>query len=212
VDNSKDDVTPSPLTKAQIDTVRFQVTKPGYAFAQVEAFVEKVRSTLEFLEKEMKKDKIALAESQDEIELLTERAQTLSATLEIFKVKGDAIVNPDGEYLTESQVQKAQKLEEENKYLREQLRISQEDANAGWEAEAELRKYIETELLPWLNKNKEDIVNNIDSEKAALTEDADIADVSSITFDEDLEHAEHIQIDSENTPTISSDNEFDWFK
>lgn len=210
LDNQQNNATPNPLTKAQIDAVRFQVTKPGYAFAQVEAFVEKVRSTLDFLEKEMKKDKIALAEAQDEIELLTERAQTLGATLEIFKVKGDAVVDASGEYLTESQLAKTRKVEEENEYLKKQLRVSQEDANAGWEAEAELRKYIENELLPWLNKNKEDIVNKIDN--AEIKDKKESLDVASIPFDEEIEHAEHVEIDSYDTPSIGSDNESDWFK
>ena len=159
----------------------------------------------------MKKDKIALAEAQDEIELLTERALTLNATLEIFRVKGDAIVNSEGEYVTESQVGRTRKLEEENAYLREQLRIAQEDANAGWEAEAELRKYIEEQLLPWLEKNKNNIVSNINSqqeESIPLVED----DVFSISFDEELEHPEHVQITEEKRPTISSDDENDWFK
>lgn len=211
MENASDNATPSPLTKAQVEAVRFQVTKPGYAFPQVEAFIEKTKSTLEFLESEMKKDKIALAEAQDEIELLTERALTLNATLEIFRVKGDAIVNPEGEYVTESQVGKTRKLEEENAYLREQLRIAQEDANSGWEAEAELRKYIEEQLLPWLEKNKNNIVSNINSqqeESIPLVED----DVFNISFDEELERPEHVQITEEKRPTISSDDENDWFK
>jgi hypothetical protein len=157
---------PNPLTKSQVDAVRFQVTKPGYSFEQVEAFIEKTKNTLEFLEKEMKRDKLALAESEDEIELLTERAQTLSATLEIFKVKGDAVVSDSGEFVTENSLKQTQKLEQENLHLKEQLIAAQEDANAGWQAEAELRKYIEEQLLPWLNENKETIVKNVTEKEA----------------------------------------------
>lgn len=149
---------PNPLTVSQIEAVRFQITKPGYSFEQVEAFIDKAKQTLQFIELEMRKDKLALAEGQDEVELLTERSQTLSATLEIFKVKGDAVVSADGEYLTESKVNSS-RLVEENKHLKEQLRIAQEDANSGWEAEADLRSYIEQNLLPWLEQHKEAIVS-----------------------------------------------------
>ncbi len=194
---------PNPLTKSQVDAVRFQVTKPGYSFEQVEAFIDKTRNTLEFLEKEMKKDKLALAESEDEIELLTERAQTLSATLEIFKVKGDAVISDSGEFVTENSLKQTQKLEQENLYLKQQLMAAQEDANAGWQAEAELRKYIEEQLLPWLNENKEAIVKNV-SEKEAdsvlnnsgqkdITEEAPLEDealIESWSFgDETIESA-----------------------
>jgi hypothetical protein len=148
---------PNPLTTLQIEAVRFQITKPGYSFEQVESFIDKVKHTLQFLESEMRKDKLALAEGQDEIELLTERSQIMGATLEIFKVKGDAVVSSDGEYVTESKVN-ASRLLEENTHLKEQLRISQEDANSGWEAEADLRRYIEENLLPWLEKHKDAIV------------------------------------------------------
>lgn len=280
MENTPDNTTPNPLTKEQVDAVRFQVAKPGYAFPQVEAFIEKVKSTLTFLEKEMAKDKIALAEAQDEIELLSERSETLNATLEIFRVKGDALVNADGEYVTESQTNNTQKLIEENNYLKEQLRIAQEDANAGWEAEAELRKYIEVQLLPWLEKNKNTIVANLDNDKeeakieekqepllgseedntpdseflleeeepetvveideieeeapiessseashevaggeedtwleeAEGDEEADLDDISNITFEEVLEHPEHITVSLNNEPLIGSEDESDWFK
>jgi hypothetical protein len=180
---------PNPLTKSQVDAVRFQVTKPGYSFEQVEAFIEKTKNTLEFLEKEMKKDKLALAEAEDEIELLTERAQTLSATLEIFKVKGDAVVSDSGEFVTENSLRQTKKLEQENLYLKEQLIAAQEDANAGWQAEAELRKYIEEQLLPWLNENKETIVKNVtekESEKIkTLLNDEELSVVPSLGNDLD---------------------------
>jgi hypothetical protein len=210
---------PNPLTKNQVDAVRFQITKPGYAFEQVESFIEKTRQTLEFLEKEMKKDKLALAEAQDEIELLTERTQTLSATLEIFKVKGDAVVAEDGDYLTENKVNQQKKIAEENAYLKEQLIAAQNDANAGWEAEAELRKYIEVQLLPWLNKNKEAIVQNSTNVDSAIDEGEDSIPLLSeedlspndILYEEELSHEPHIKESNNPKPLLSSDNESDWF-
>ena len=212
---------PNPLTKNQVDAVRFQITKPGYAFEQVESFIEKTRNTLEFLEKEMKQDKLALAEAQDEIELLTERTQTLSATLEIFKVKGDAVVSEDGDYLTENKVSQQKKLAEENTHLKEQLLAAQNDANAGWEAEAELRKYIEVQLLPWLNKNKETIVQNsanviaeeplIELEEVApLLSEEDLSP-GDISYEEELSHEPHIEESNDPKPLLSSDDESDWF-
>lgn len=212
---------PNPITKNQVDAVRFQITKPGYSFEQVESFIEKTRQTLEFLEKEMKKDKLALAEAQDEIELMEERTQTLSATLEIFKVKGDAVVSDDGGYLTEKKVSQQKKTEEENANLKERLIAAQNDANAGWEAEAELRKYIEVQLLPWLNANKEAIVQNstdkdsggehLDNEEPTpLLGEMDLSP-NDISYEEELSHEVHIEESNNPKPRLSSDNESDWF-
>lgn len=201
---------PNPLTKNQVDAVRFQVTKPGYSFEQVEAFIEKTKTTLEFLEYEMKKDKLALAEAEDEIELLSDRAQTLSATLEIFKVKGDALVSESGEFLTESAVAKNNKLAEENEYLKQQLLLAQEDANAGWQAEAELRKYIEEQLLPWLNENKEAIVQNVaaqEQESATVIAEEEIETVpAGYNVEPDLTNAKA----ETQTPAVDAEEDEIW--
>jgi hypothetical protein len=237
MDEQKSPNLPNPLTLAQMEAVRFQITKPGYSFEQVEAFINKAKQTLKFIQMEMRKDKLALAEGQDEIELLSERSQTLSATLEIFKVKGDAIVSADGEYLTESKV-KSTKLFEENSNLKEQLQLAQEDANAGWEAEAELRKYIEQNLLPWLEQHKEAIVsseelklkdgeeNKASDPNTAKEEDEEsnypdekgseehVGDVSptNIIYEEEITYVQHVETSSDSNPLLGSEQESDWFK
>lgn len=226
---------PNPLTKNQVEAVRFQVTKPGYSFEQVESFIDKTKATLEFLEREMRKDKLALAEAEDEIELLTERAQTLSATLEIFKVKGDAVVSASGDFVTENTVAKNNQLETENEYLKNQIISAQEDANAGWQAEAELRKYIEEQLLPWLDANKEAIVKNSSIQESPISadskknnekhswadEDIESSDETQgkfvlapedISYDEELSHDEHVPIADTAKPLLSSSDSEEWFK
>lgn len=96
------------LTANKVNAVRFHPTKPGYAFQQVEAFVEQVTETLKYLEQKMHSDQVALHDLQEDIDYLQERNLTLQATIEVFRAKGDPVSAPDGSYLTESGVQNSQ--------------------------------------------------------------------------------------------------------
>lgn len=94
------------LLKAdQVAAVRFHKAKPGYSFTQVEIFVDQVKHTLAVLEQELYEKDLVAHELRREQEELQDRVLELQATIEVFRAKGDPMVNADGSYVRESQLQ-----------------------------------------------------------------------------------------------------------
>lgn len=161
----------SVLTSDKVDAVRFQPAKPGYAFEQVETFVDQVKETLGYLEGKAHQSEVTLREAREENLDLQERNMNLQATIEVFRAKGDPVRGDDGSYLTQSQVAAApassaelDAARAEAAALREQLAAahaeletlgaalaeSRADAERGWTAESELRSYLDETLMPWI--------------------------------------------------------------
>ena len=92
------------LSKAQVEAVRFHTSKPGYAFAQVEEFVRQVAASLQASERSLYEKDVALFEAQQELGLLQEQVSDLQSTIEVFRAKGDVLVDADGQYVTESRL------------------------------------------------------------------------------------------------------------
>lgn len=92
-----------PLTADRAAAVRFQIAKPGYEFAQVEAFVQQTRTALQALEQGLYQRDVSLHDAQTDIQDLTEKVATLQATIEVFRANGDPEVAADGSYITEEQ-------------------------------------------------------------------------------------------------------------
>lgn len=101
------------LQAEEVAAVRFHTGKPGYSFRQVEIFVEQVKQTLKNYEQALYEKDVLLHESNEEIEDLQEKCTTLQATIEVFRAKGDPLVNDDGSYVTASQVKVEESLREE---------------------------------------------------------------------------------------------------
>lgn len=163
-----------PILRAeQVAAVRFHTQKSGYAFAQVETFVDQVEHTLTALEHAMYERDLIIHEQREEVADLQDRNATLAATIEVFRAKGDPMVASDGSYVTEStagqhqqsadmsaQLQQweqaysgleahANSLQATIQQLQAQLASAiaeRDEANA---AEAELRAYVETTLAEW---------------------------------------------------------------
>jgi len=92
------------LTPQHVHNVRFHTAKPGYAFTQVEAFVQQVADTLQALEAEAATSDAVLREAHEELAHLREQVIDLQNTIEVFRAKGDVLVGADGTYVTESQL------------------------------------------------------------------------------------------------------------
>lgn len=159
-------VAPADLLSAdRVAAVRFQVAKPGYTFAQVEAFVDQVRRSLEYLEAAEHGHQLSVHEAREELVEMQERISTLQATVEIFRAKGDVLVDGEGNLVTEGSRKQSGAPSAEVTALRAEtdrlksevaaLQASLAQANAERDLAAEdaaaLRKYIDEELLPWAN-------------------------------------------------------------
>lgn len=144
-----------PITSHQAKNVRFTKKRNGYAYDQVETFLDQIVATLEFVESKMLEDHTLLEEAKTEIKSQEETIANLKATIEVFRARGDVLTNSDGSFATTSSTatQIAQ-LQAENEELNRRLRVAKDDADAGWAAEAELRKYVDETLRPWLNKQQ----------------------------------------------------------
>lgn len=148
------------LTSAKVAAVRFHSSKRGgYEYTQVETFVDQVTESLNFYEAQLYQAQLDVHSRQDEIYDLQETISRLKATIEVFRAKGDPVTNADGSYLTESQVgsemdvsvfeEEIRELKKANAALSIELSKSRADADQGWEAEAEMRRYVDEELQPW---------------------------------------------------------------
>lgn len=118
-----EDITPpaNMLTEAQAAAVRFYARKKGYDFAQVEEFVDRVRSSLAYYEHALDVLEKAYNEQSEDLHYKDSQVSQLRATIEVFRAKGDPMVNSAGDYITESQVRESaeyQALQRENESLR----------------------------------------------------------------------------------------------
>jgi DivIVA domain-containing protein len=151
---SVNDNSVGPITSHQAKNVRFTKKKNGYAYDQVETFLDQVIATLEFVESQMLEDHTLLEEAKAEIRSQEETIANLKATIEVFRARGDVLTNSDGSFATSSSTaSEISRLEKEKSELEQRLVAAKEDADAGWAAEAELRQYVEQTLKPWLEKN-----------------------------------------------------------
>lgn len=142
------------LTPDKVAAVRFQQDRPGYAFPQVEAFIEQTQETLIYWESKNHQNQLELHELDEQLRDLMEHRELLQATIEVFKSKGDPLLNADGSYMTESQVGVGEgdlifNLREENIRLKKELSKSMKDAKDAWESEGVLREYLEKDLMPF---------------------------------------------------------------
>lgn len=153
------------LTPDKIEAVRFQQDKPGYAFAQVDVFIEQVNETLVYYEETKHEDKLQIHELEESLADSLERQGILQQTIGVFKVKGDPLVSQDGSYLTESQTagsnelnQKIKLLAEEKIVLQNKLTLSEKDAQEAWLAYDGIRDHIEKTLEPFIREKLELLV------------------------------------------------------
>jgi DivIVA domain-containing protein len=142
------------LSSDKVQAVRFHQAKPGYVFTQVETFVDQVMKTLDYLEKQIHASQVTIHEKQEEIYDLQETISTLKATIEVFRANGDPLRSADGSFVTESQLvdpTEFEALRADRDRLAAELVQAREDADRGWEAETELRRYVEETLQPWVD-------------------------------------------------------------
>jgi hypothetical protein len=130
------------LSASKVEAVRFHPAKPGYAYDQVETFVDAVTRTLRYLEQRMYQDDLAIHEANNENELLEEQISTLKATIEVFRANGDPVGAADGGFATASSVEDPA-LRAERDSLAAALTASQSEV-------ADLRAYIDQQLAPWI--------------------------------------------------------------
>lgn len=160
------------LSADKVKAVRFHTAKPGYSYAQVEAFVDQVLETLTFLQQRMYLDDVALHEAREDIADLTDKVGTLQATIEVFRANGDPIARPDGSYVTEADLAAADSARAELDTVRAELGEARADAKAAWDAYNELRAYVDTELTPWI-ANAQQRLTHEQSGNSAHTPDTD---------------------------------------
>lgn len=122
-----------PLTAAHIDAVRFNTAKPGYAFAQVEEFVQQVSDTLRRIEQDVHAKDTALHDAHEDIRHLQQQVGELQTTIEVFRAKGDPLVDEEGNYVRESAVAELNTVARECEELRERLTQLESDI-AQWDA------------------------------------------------------------------------------
>lgn len=136
------------LSASKVEAVRFHPAKPGYAYDQVETFVDAVTRTLRYLEQRMYQDDLAIHEANTENELLEEQISTLKATIEVFRANGDPVGAADGGFATASSVEDPA-LRAERDSLAAALAASQAEV-------ADLRSYIDQQLAPWIAEQAEE--------------------------------------------------------
>jgi hypothetical protein len=136
------------LSASKVEAVRFHPAKPGYAYDQVETFVDAVTRTLRYLEQRMYQDDLAIHEANTENELLEEQISTLKATIEVFRANGDPVGAADGGFATASSVEDPA-LRAERDSLAAALTASQAEV-------ADLRAYIDQQLAPWIAEQAEE--------------------------------------------------------
>lgn len=142
------------LSASKVEAVRFHPAKPGYAFDQVETFVDAVTRTLRYLEQRMYQDDVAIHEADEENDLLNEQIATLKATIEVFRANGDPVGTSDGGFATASTVEDPA-LRAERDSLAAALLASQAEV-------ADLRLYIEQQLAPWIEEQGQNDIASVD--------------------------------------------------
>lgn len=102
---------PPPLSADLAKSIRFTISQPqGYYFEQVETFVKQVIETLAYHEQAEYAWQQAAYELQIELDQQAYDLQRVRSEIELFKVQGSPLVNPDGSYVTESQQATAETL------------------------------------------------------------------------------------------------------
>jgi len=144
------------LTTSKVEAVRFNTGRNGYAYRQVEHFVGQVKNTLAHLEALSHQQASDIYQLREENDDLHERIQTLQATIEVFRAKGDPLTGTDGSYITESKNESAaeiQTLRAELEATKASLAQALSEAQTAWAAEEEMRTYVNETLLPWIAAN-----------------------------------------------------------
>lgn len=156
------------LLKAdQVAAVRFHSSRPGYSFSQVEIFVDQVKHTLAVLEQELYEKDLTAHELKREQEELQDRVLELQATIEVFRAKGDPLVNADGSYVRESQLQDTAhyaELEAEMDSLQREIDSLQEENRVLTEKVNSIAEAADIDLI----KEEKDIIS---SERDALIQE-----------------------------------------
>lgn len=172
------------LSVDKVAAVRFHRVKNGYSYEQVEAFVEQIKMTLQYLEGTSYDQKTEIHTFKQEVNDLDERLQTLQATIEVFRANGDPILKEDGSYLTHSEIAplddsemtlKIRELESKLDGAIVERDNAIDEAKRAWGEEGALRKYLEEDLLPWIKSqedikvNDEEIVKNTSTTAVEIT-------------------------------------------
>lgn len=115
---------PPALTSEQVKSVRFDVSEPqGYYFPQVEQFLGLVQDALAAHESARFQMEQRAHSQQVDLDHAAYDNQRLRTEIELFRVQGSPMVNPDGSYVTESQ---AAESSTQVAAIREQLAASEE--------------------------------------------------------------------------------------
>lgn len=162
------------LTPDKVSAVKFQQDKSGYAFSQVDIFIEQVAATLTYHEDKDHEKNLKIHDLEESLADSLEKQSVLQQTIGVFKVKGDVLVSGDGSYLTESQtasksetIQQIQALTEENTSLKHKLSLSERDAQEAWVAYDSIREHIEKTLEPFI-REKLELLATLEQELAKL--------------------------------------------
>ena len=92
------------LSAALAESVNFHLAEPwGYYHEQVDTFVAQTQEALTFWEEDDYQKRRRIHELETELEHQVYDVNRLRTEIEMFRVQGDALVNPDGSYVTESQ-------------------------------------------------------------------------------------------------------------
>lgn len=197
------------LNVDKVAAVRFHRVKNGYSYEQVEAFIEQIKITLNYLESVSYDQKTEIYTSKQEINDLRERLQTLQATIEVFRANGDPIVKQDGSYLTHSEIAPAdnnemmlqiRELESQLEGALTERDNAIEEAARAWGEESALRKYLEEDLLPWI-KSQEDL--KIDTKEDNIENVLEVPDTLE-THEPAIEVADHAEVEIENDDIVET--------
>lgn len=117
------------LTSQQVQSVRFLARNKGYDYRQVEEFVARVNTSIEFYQDALKTIEASYHELAEDSAYKDEKITQLKSTIEVFRAKGDPMVSNSGEYVTESVIRESdmyQRLVNENTELKTALAALQD--------------------------------------------------------------------------------------
>jgi cell division septum initiation protein DivIVA len=92
------------LSNKQIESVRFNVSRKGYSFSQVELFIDRATSTLTFYENALKTIEKAYHEQSEDLQYKEDQVSQMKATIEAFRTKVDPVVPVVELEITETQI------------------------------------------------------------------------------------------------------------
>jgi len=167
------------LTPEQIEAVRFHTRRNGYDFQQVETFVAASLSSVAFFETALATVEQAYNELAEDLQHKDEQVSQLKATIEVFRAKGDPMVNASGEYITESQIKESeayQRIQRDNETLRQQVaELTTQVGSLSSEIE-ELHAHTclpPEPAVPSINEVPV-VVDEVETEEAAAVEEIDV--------------------------------------